>query len=311
MRSVTSSSSAIVILLVIQLEGWCISVSESDTFSVNTENWQQGESASLRATTGGPGGAGDAFLRVTSDGSGAHGKLVVFNRSQWAGSYSAAGVTSIGMAANNLGATDLRLRLALGTSSDPDTGGTWYSSLNPINLPAGSGWTNIQFPIGANDLTRVQGTGAYSTVMGSVAALRLLHAPTASNRGPNIVATLGVDNIRAVGPSQLFGDYNDDGVVNAADYVVWRNKLNQNITIPNDMTSGSVAPGDYGVWRTHFGERRAGLGQQLAAVPEPAPSVIVAIIGVLMFAFYRTSAKVPARSAVCAYSSPTALERKN
>src|SRR5690606_30580774 len=37
------------------------------------------------------------------------------------------------------------------------------------------------------------------------------------------------------------GDYNADGVVNAADYTVWRDALGQNITLPNEnATPGSV-----------------------------------------------------------------------
>jgi hypothetical protein len=286
MRRFTSGISAFAVLLAIQLEGECITVGESDTFSANTENWQQGESANLRATTGGPGGAGDAYLRVVADGSSEHGKLVVFNRSQWAGNHATAGVTSIGMAVNNLGASNLQLRLAFGSASDPDTGGTWYSSLNPINVPAASGWTNIAFPISASNLTRVQGNGSYASLMASVSTLRLLHSPTPSNRGPNFVATLGVDNILAIGATSLFGDYNDDGVVDTADYVVWRKNLNQNVTIPNDMTSASVSPDDYGVWRTHFGETSSGAGQ-LAAVPEPSSAIFVSVIAMLLLLRYR------------------------
>lgn len=286
MRRLTSGISAFAVLLAIQLEGQCITVGESDTFSANTENWQQGESANLRATTGGPGGAGDAYLRVVADGSGEHGKLVVFNDSQWAGNYSAAGVTAIGMAVNNLGTSNLELRLVFGSASHPTDGGTWYSSLNPISVLAASGWTNVQFPVSASHLTRVQGTGSYASLMAGVSTLRLLHAPTPSNRGPNVVATLGVDNILAIGPTSLFGDYNDDGVVDTADYVVWRKNLNQNVTIPNDMTSGSVSPDDYGVWRTHFGETSSGAGQ-LAAVPEPSSAIFVSVIAMLLLLRYR------------------------
>lgn len=293
MRRIISGISAIAVLLAVQLEGECITVGESDSFSANTENWQQGESANLRATTGGPGGAGDAYLRVVADGSGEHGKLVVFNRSQWAGNYSTAGITAIGMAVNNLGASNLQLRLAFGSASDPDTGGTWYASLNPVSVPAASGWTNIQLPVGSSHSTRVQGSGSYASLMASVSTLRLLHAPTPSNRSPNVVATLGVDNILAIGPTALFGDYNDDGVVNAADYVVWRKNLNQNVTIPNDMTSGSVSPGDYDVWRTHFGETRLGAGQP-AAVPEPASAVFASVIGMLLLLRHRGRSTVNA-----------------
>jgi hypothetical protein len=293
MRRISSGIFAFAVLLAIPSEGECITVGESDTFSANTENWQQGEFINLRATTGGPGGAGDGYMRVVADGSGEHGKLVVFNDSQWAGNYSTAGVTAIGMAVNNLGTSNLQLRLVFGSASHPTTGGTWYASFNPISVPAASGWTNIQFPVGASHLTRVQGTGSYASLMSSVSTLRLLHAPNPSNRGPNVVATLGVDNILAIGVTALFGDYNGDGAVEAADYVVWRKNLNQNVTIPNDMTSGLVSPDDYGVWRTHFGETGLGTGQ-LAAVPEPSLAVFLSVIAILLLLCHRGGSTVKA-----------------
>ena len=33
------------------------------------------------------------------------------------------------------------------------------------------------------------------------------------------------------------GDYNNDGIVDAADYVVWRKANGQNVTLPNDSNS--------------------------------------------------------------------------
>jgi autotransporter-associated beta strand protein len=71
------------------------------------------------------------------------------------------------------------------------------------------------------------------------------------------------------------GDYNNDGVVDAADYVVWRKGLgttyNQN---------------HYEIWRANFG-RTIGAGAELSpAVPEPATIVLVAaaICGLASFA---------------------------
>src|SRR6185312_4609006 len=55
-------------------------------------------------------------------------------------------------------------------------------------------------------------------------------------------------------PQSPTGDYNNNGVVDAGDYVVWRKLLNQNVTMPNDSTPGTVTPADYTTWRAHFGE---------------------------------------------------------
>ena len=56
------------------------------------------------------------------------------------------------------------------------------------------------------------------------------------------------------------GDYNNNGVVDAADYAVWRKRLNQNVTLPNDTTPGTVTHADYTVWRTNFGKSASGSG---------------------------------------------------
>lgn len=73
------------------------------------------------------------------------------------------------------------------------------------------------------------------------------------------------------------GDYNNDHIVNASDYVVWRNNLGQNVTLPNDTTAGNVGPEDYGVWRSHFGMTSgSGAGALLpAAVPEPTVAYLL------------------------------------
>jgi hypothetical protein len=52
----------------------------------------------------------------------------------------------------------------------------------------------------------------------------------------------------------LAGDFNNNGVVDTADYVLWRNGG----PLANDPTPG-VQPADYNVWRANFG-RTAGAG---------------------------------------------------
>jgi len=72
----------------------------------------------------------------------------------------------------------------------------------------------------------------------------------------------------------LPGDFNANGFVDAADYVVWRKGLG---TIYKQT--------DYDVWRAHFGQT-AGSGSALdppsqTTVPEPTGFVLLAI-GVIM-----------------------------
>ena len=82
------------------------------------------------------------------------------------------------------------------------------------------------------------------------------------------------------GPSPVPGDYNGNGTVDAADYVLWRSGgplQNEVVTI------GSATPEDYTEWRARFGNTM-GSGGALGtgAVPEPASAglALVAAIGV-------------------------------
>jgi hypothetical protein len=87
---------------------------------------------------------------------------------------------------------------------------------------------------------------------------------------------LGWEVIAPPPPTGIDGDYNDNDIVDAADYVVWRDRLNQPVTIPNDATPGSVTAADYAVWRSNFGRvPGSGSALTLGAVPEPGATVLL------------------------------------
>jgi PEP-CTERM motif len=91
------------------------------------------------------------------------------------------------------------------------------------------------------------------------------------------------------GPGGLAGDYNDDGAVDAADYVVWRKHNNTATTLPNDDTPG-VSDADLVVWRENFGETSPGAGGQTAtATPEPASAALLMLGMVACYAVRRRS----------------------
>jgi hypothetical protein len=60
--------------------------------------------------------------------------------------------------------------------------------------------------------------------------------------------------IQVYHPGAFAGDYNGNGVVDAADYVTWRKNVGQ-ATLNNRGTgiSGQVGQADYDYWRSHFG----------------------------------------------------------
>jgi fibronectin-binding autotransporter adhesin len=70
----------------------------------------------------------------------------------------------------------------------------------------------------------------------------------------------------------LTGDFNNNGVVDAADYVLWRNGG----PLENDPTQG-VQDEDYNTWRANFGRSAAGsgVGSHLSTVPEPRAVVLL------------------------------------
>jgi hypothetical protein len=87
---------------------------------------------------------------------------------------------------------------------------------------------------------------------------------------------IGYAFVEALAPL-LAGDYNDDGVVNAADYVVWRNKLDSDEALLNETaTPGMVTAEDYDVWRVNFGNTIE--SSEAASVPEPATLAMLAAI---------------------------------
>jgi hypothetical protein len=69
------------------------------------------------------------------------------------------------------------------------------------------------------------------------------------------------------------GDYSRNGIVDAADYLVWRKRLGTNYQLFNEVsgvTPGMVTAADYAAWRARFGNTSgAGSASVLLAVPEP------------------------------------------
>jgi hypothetical protein len=76
----------------------------------------------------------------------------------------------------------------------------------------------------------------------------------------------------------LPGDFNRDGSVDAADYVVWRRSNGQSTTYfvgADGNGSGSVDTGDFNIWRGQFGAPASGSPASSATVPEPAVALVI------------------------------------
>ncbi|MCI0332623.1 MAG: hypothetical protein L0228_05310 [Planctomycetes bacterium] len=77
------------------------------------------------------------------------------------------------------------------------------------------------------------------------------------------------DNLTISGPESLLGDYNNDDVVDAADYVAWR------------KTNGT--PAGYNAWRSNFGATINAAGDSVTTVPESTtwPTLLVAFVSTI------------------------------
>jgi hypothetical protein len=100
--------------------------------------------------------------------------------------------------------------------------------------------------------------------------------------GSSFPFTLYIDNIRTgrITEGGLAGDYNNDGVVDAVDYTVWRNNLGDgdetNINNNGDGQNG-VDPNDYLHWKQHYGDGAPGGG---GIVPEPSTGVLLLLAAI-------------------------------
>ncbi len=153
------------------------------------------------------------------------------------------------------------------------------------------GWTGIggqweKSPSTANSLTETNPHGPLTLASGASVPLGNIGAfgTLAAQQG------ISLQFLRYV-QTAVTGDYNNNGTVDAADYVLWRNGG----PLQNDPTAG-VQPGDYTVWRQNFGNTGGGLvgedtfrigtvrftsgsgaGTVLMAVPEPSATLLLII----------------------------------
>ena len=97
------------------------------------------------------------------------------------------------------------------------------------------------------------------------------------------LGTIYIDDISAaiVAAPVLAGDYNENGVVDAADYVVWRDSIGATGTglAADGNHDNTITQLDYDIWKANFGATidggDAGSAEQHAAVPEPSAMLFV------------------------------------
>jgi glucose/arabinose dehydrogenase len=98
------------------------------------------------------------------------------------------------------------------------------------------------------------------------------------------IVAYGSGSVFKINTTQLLtGDYNADGTVNAADYVVWRKTFGSTTNLAADGNHNNVIDdGDFTVWRNNFGNTVHTLGLGAAGVPEPSLAVVAVQLTLLL-----------------------------
>jgi hypothetical protein len=91
--------------------------------------------------------------------------------------------------------------------------------------------------------------------------------------GTGAIVTGDVEFLMAPGVN---GDYNDDGKVDAADYVVWRKYQGTSTPLPNDPHGGTIGTLQFNTWKSNFGNMApgGGGGAGSSSVPEPGSACL-------------------------------------
>ncbi|MCA9241338.1 MAG: PEP-CTERM sorting domain-containing protein [Planctomycetales bacterium] len=92
------------------------------------------------------------------------------------------------------------------------------------------------------------------------------------------------------------GDYNSNGIVDAADYTVWRDTLGSTTDLRADGNGNNqVDAGDYGYWRARYGSTAAIAAAPIAGVAAPEPgSLGILVLGLVGLAVRRSrSTRLP------------------
>lgn len=116
----------------------------------------------------------------------------------------------------------------------------------------------------------------------------------AANADANSVANEGtayIDNFLV--RDGLRGDFNNNGLLDAADYTVWRDQNGSTgFALDADANAdGQVTAADYHLWANSLGMTNAVAGSS-ATVPEPAASVLLILVSLTQLAQTRRSAKL-------------------
>ncbi|MCO6043172.1 hypothetical protein NG895_04580 [Aeoliella sp. ICT_H6.2] len=183
------------------------------------------------------------------------------------------------------------------SGAQPGTSSAWVGGA--VNLPDSlSAWSLEGQTISATWIRALTYPVSNQTDFG---VARITLSPDAAGSGSFLTSTVEgsewmrslevVDGQIVFSPSNVPGDFNDDGVVDLADYTVWRNHLGAPAgTLPNDSTGLTIGNDQYETWRTHFGDTALEPAvYPVVSVPEPAAFLAAFILSGIWYSSCRRS----------------------
>jgi hypothetical protein len=162
-------------------------------------------------------------------------------------------------------------------AANPAVPDIFAGAIRPAGLAGGTGSATEAFNLAVNNNFddnivkqpggRITGTRANQYTFTSAETLTFAvpdNILSDNNGGVSIIVSPAT-------PPNPQGDYNDNNLVDAADYVVWRQNVGSGITLPNDANGGTIGAVHYNFWRVNFANSAAG-----SAVPEPGTYTMIA-----------------------------------
>lgn len=166
-------------------------------------------------------------------------------------------------------ARSLLITIAPSASTESESGGFFISDTAPFPTIIG-----LQYQGGDGSTTQL--------ILDHALPSRLFtqHVSELGDGGDFVIGT--------VSQSGLPGDYNNDRVVDAADYTVWRDNVGAAAgALVNDIDGGPIGEAQYAIWRASFGAAVPVVGALAAtSVPEPT-TVLLGLGGVAIFTVRR------------------------
>jgi hypothetical protein len=281
---------------------WAISIPYVDDFQDGTtRDWTNFETptAVTNQASGGPGGAGDKFLQVSSGAFGAT-NLYTSNSNQWSGDYVTAKVGAIAMDLKYIGVGDSMadvqpIRIAI---FDPFFSYGYTSTTGApggaFSLPNDGMWHHWVFSLNASALTANGSPLPLADQLTNVPQIRILSSATAEPYGDALEAQLGIDNVTPV-TTVAKGDFNRDGHFNVADIQAMAGALADlsgyqaywGLSDAELKTLGNFTMPDTSVNNLDFQGMITALANgagngALSAVPEPASALEGAVGGLIV-----------------------------